>query len=155
MQLHLIGLCLLAIGAQAAEVYKSVDPQGHVTYSDQPLGEAVKSEHMSIPDDTPDPAAQQAAQERQEALQADNDPRRREQEEAAKAAAQPPQVVIEKQMIIREVLPPEPTGDGRPHGRHHHKSPPAGHPPSKPQPLILPARKPSGVPPLPPGSHLY
>lgn len=102
---------LLAAGAAtAAQVYKSVDAQGRVSYSESPPEGAVQVERIELKDFEPDPAALQSAQQQLEALRLQNDrmqqareaqARQRREEAEARRARTPAPVVV-------QVAPPEP-----------------------------------------------
>lgn len=152
MRHHVLWLCLLAQGVQAGEIYKSVDAQGRVTYSEKPPEEAVQVERVPMPDYTPDPAAQQSAREQLEALRAYNDSRQREREEAERAraeedarrrATQPPQIIIQQAPAAEPEVVYVPVYGGRP---PYPVRP--GHPGDKPPhpPETQPQPAPSGGP---------
>jgi hypothetical protein len=72
--------------AQADQVYKSVDAQGHVTYSDRPNTAAAKKTDVTV--QQADPAeASRLAKERQ-LLNAEDDQRKKQQAAADKSKAQ-------------------------------------------------------------------
>jgi hypothetical protein len=57
---------LLGAGAEAGDVYKTVDAQGHVTYSDRPLSSTSQSVALQVTPPNPEEAARLA---REQALQ--------------------------------------------------------------------------------------
>jgi hypothetical protein len=72
--------------AQADQVYKSVDAQGHVTYSDRPNTAAAQKTDVTV--QQADPAeAKRLAKERQ-LLNAEDDQRKKQQDAADKSKAQ-------------------------------------------------------------------
>jgi hypothetical protein len=72
--------------AQADQVYRSVDAQGHVTYSDRPNSSAAQKTDVTV--QQADPAeAQRLAKERQ-MLKAEDDQRKKQQASDDKAKAQ-------------------------------------------------------------------
>jgi hypothetical protein len=72
--------------AQADQVYRSVDAQGHVTYSDRPNSSAAQKTDVAV--QQADPAeAQRLAKERQ-MLKAEDDQRKKQQASDDKAKAQ-------------------------------------------------------------------
>jgi Domain of unknown function (DUF4124) len=82
------GLLIAAVmyPAQADQVYKSVDAQGHVTYSDRPNTAAAKKTDVTV--QQADPAeASRLAKERQ-LLNAEDDQRKKQQATADKSKAQ-------------------------------------------------------------------
>jgi hypothetical protein len=72
--------------APADQIYKSVDAQGHVTYSDRPNASGAQKADVSV--QQADPAeAQRLAQERQ-LLKAEDDQRKKQQANDTRAKAQ-------------------------------------------------------------------
>jgi len=87
-------LCCLALcwpaGAQAQAIYKSIDAQGHVTYSSTKPATAVQAEPVAVPRDLIRGANPEAERRRQEVeREADEVQRRRveQQEERSRKAA--------------------------------------------------------------------
>lgn len=141
----MIGGLLWVVAIHAETAIRSVDERGHVTYSDKPVPDAVKSETVPLAP-APDPQAVEAA--RQEAERAGElaDELRRERRErqaerrAAEAAETPPppppaaeesggQPVWVERPLLRPRPPvskPRPPGAGKPD--HPAFRPPAGRP---------------------------
>ena len=67
--LALLLLPLLALQLHAATVYRSVDDQGRVTFSDQPGGGAGSAEPLQVDADVPSAARRQQAEQRAAELQ--------------------------------------------------------------------------------------
>lgn len=137
-RLHGVLVAMLVAGpVVATEIYKSVDAQGRVTYSQKPPASAVSLEKMDIaplPDD-PDAAARAARE--LDALREHNDrmQARREASVRARAETRPP--LAAPQVIVQQVpledsaddepwLVPYPVPYHRPHHRppYHRPSPP-------------------------------
>jgi hypothetical protein len=72
--------------AAADEIYKSVDAQGHVVYSDRPNSAAAKKTEIAVQQADPNEAAR-LAKERL-LLQADDDQRKKQQATESRAKAQ-------------------------------------------------------------------
>lgn len=84
-----------ALAVPAETIYKSVDGQGNVTYSAQPLASAVKSEQVDVPAPPSEEAQRQAEEQgrkiKEKAKEMEKDRKAREAEQAAAAAAAAPQ----------------------------------------------------------------
>ena len=149
MQLQLIGLCLLAMGVQATEIYKSVDSEGRVSYGEEPSPGAVKVERMATPDYTPDPVVQQTAEELREVLQGYDEQRqeREKQETAAKAAAeraaQPTEVIIRGAPLFGSLGGPGLWWDHSSRAKYFSRTTPPPGRPSQSQP-VEPIQQPGG-----------
>ncbi len=72
--------------AAADEIYKSVDAQGHVVYSDRPNNAAAKKTEVAVQQADPNEAARLAKE--RILLQADDDQRKRQELDASRAKAQ-------------------------------------------------------------------
>ncbi len=159
----LLSLGLLSLATQA-EIYKSVDAQGRVTYSEQPPAGAVQVEQVPMADYTPDPAAQQAAQAQLEALRAYNDSRQREREEVARQraeaeaqrrASQPTQIIIQPPAEAEPEVVYLPVYGGAHRPGYPPRPLPPGHPPVRPYPQPQPVEpQPSGGSKWPNDMHL-
>jgi hypothetical protein len=83
-----MGLVLAAIAATAgAAVYKYVDANGHVVYSDQPPPGSVKSEIVKPPPPPANPDAARELEDKQLAIKQQNKKREEEANATAKARA--------------------------------------------------------------------
>ena len=87
-------VCIIGQGAEGADVYKTVDAQGHVVYSDQPISSASQPISLQVTAPNPQEAARltkeqalqsaEATQQAQQMQQAAAD----QQKQAAEQAAQ-------------------------------------------------------------------
>ena len=115
--------------ALAAQVYKSVDAAGHVTYSEKLPASAVKVETLDVIDKPPDPEREAKARREFDELKANNDRLQAQRESLAatraKEAEQAPVRVVEKQIIVEKPAAPQvvyayPPYPEHPHRHHHH-----------------------------------
>lgn len=131
----LLGLALLAGTAAAEQIYKSVDADGNVTFSNQPPADAVDVDEVKVKPG-PSAAAQQAARERVQAQEATAS-----ELGEARASRVPPQ----PEPGPREpavVEPVEPVNQY--YGYPYRKSPPGNQRPERPVQLpVRPVRPPA------------
>jgi hypothetical protein len=72
--------------AQADQIYKSVDAQGHVTYSDRPNSSGAQKADVSV--QQADPAEAERLEKERQLFKAEDDQRKKQQDSDSRAKAQ-------------------------------------------------------------------